>query len=82
MTLYLHGLCCDIDVETGPRQLPSRHLRKRLEALKSLFPRRKATRFSRKTRPPSPALNPGLGLAGRLYFFLRNIESSAPSGFG
>jgi hypothetical protein len=38
MTLYLHGLCCDIDVETGPRQLPSRHLRKRLETLKSLFP--------------------------------------------
>ena len=38
MTLYLHGLCCDIDVETGPRQLPSRHLRKRLEALKILFP--------------------------------------------
>lgn len=38
MTLYLHGLCCDIDVETGPRQLPSRQLRKRLEALKSLFP--------------------------------------------
>ncbi len=38
MTLYLHGLCCDIDVETGPRQLPSRHLRKRLEALKALFP--------------------------------------------
>jgi hypothetical protein len=38
MTLYLHGLCCDIDVETGPRQLPSRYLRKRLEALKNLFP--------------------------------------------
>ncbi len=38
MTLYLHGLCCDIDVETGPRQLPTRYLRKRLEALKSLFP--------------------------------------------
>ncbi len=38
MTLYLHGLCCDIDVETGPRQIPSRFLRKRLEALKSLFP--------------------------------------------
>ena len=38
MTLYMHGLCCDIDVETGPRQLPSRHLRKRLEALKRLFP--------------------------------------------
>jgi hypothetical protein len=38
MTLYMHGLCCDIDVETGPRQLPSRYLRKRLEALKHLFP--------------------------------------------
>jgi hypothetical protein len=38
MTLFLHGICCDIDVETGPRQLPSRYLRKRLEALKHLFP--------------------------------------------
>ena len=38
MTLYLHGICCDIDVDTGPRQLPSRYLRKRLELLKSLFP--------------------------------------------
>ncbi|MEP6715810.1 MAG: hypothetical protein ABJC09_09550, partial [Terriglobia bacterium] len=38
MTLYLHGICCDIDVETGPRQIPSRYLRKRLEALKDLFP--------------------------------------------
>jgi hypothetical protein len=38
MTLFMHGICCDIDVETGPRQLPSRHLRKRLEALKTLFP--------------------------------------------
>jgi hypothetical protein len=38
MTLYLHGVCCDIDVETGPRQIPSRYLRKRLEALKTLFP--------------------------------------------
>ena len=38
LTLFLHGICCDIDVETGPRQLPSRYLRKRLEALKNLFP--------------------------------------------
>ena len=38
LTLFLHGICCDIDVETGPRQIPSRYLRKRLEALKSLFP--------------------------------------------
>lgn len=37
-TLYLHGICCDIDVETGPRQLPSRCLRKRLQLLHSLFP--------------------------------------------
>lgn len=38
MTLFLHGICCDIDVETGPRQIPSRFLRKRLELLKSMFP--------------------------------------------
>jgi hypothetical protein len=38
LTLYLHGICCDIDVETGPRQLPSRYLRKRLNLLKTLFP--------------------------------------------
>jgi hypothetical protein len=38
LTLYLHGICCDIDVETGPRQLPSRHLRKRLNLLFALFP--------------------------------------------
>jgi hypothetical protein len=38
LTLYLHGICCDIDVETGPRQLPSRYLRKRLALLRELFP--------------------------------------------
>jgi hypothetical protein len=38
LTLYLHGICCDIDVETGPRQLPSRYLRKRLGLLKSFYP--------------------------------------------
>jgi hypothetical protein len=38
LTLYLHGICCDIDVETGPRQLPSRYLRKRLNILKNLYP--------------------------------------------
>ena len=37
LTLYLHGICCDIDVETGPRQLPSRFLRKRLQLLHSLY---------------------------------------------
>jgi hypothetical protein len=38
LTLYLHGTCCDIDVETGPRQMPSRYLRKRLELLYALYP--------------------------------------------
>ena len=38
LTLYLHGICCDIDVDTGPRQLPSRYLRKRLLLLEELFP--------------------------------------------
>jgi hypothetical protein len=38
MTLYLHGTCCDIDVETGPRQMPSRYLRRRLELLQNLYP--------------------------------------------
>jgi hypothetical protein len=38
LTLYLHGICCDIDVDTGPRQLASRHLRKRLELLRQAWP--------------------------------------------
>ncbi|MEX2261443.1 MAG: hypothetical protein WD696_05805 [Bryobacteraceae bacterium] len=38
LTLYLHGLCCDIDVETGPRQMASRYLRRRLEMLATAFP--------------------------------------------
>lgn len=38
LTLYLHGICCDIDVDTGPRQLPSRYLRRRLIAIEELFP--------------------------------------------
>lgn len=38
LTLYLHGICCDIDVETGPRQVASRYLRRRLQLIESLFP--------------------------------------------
>lgn len=38
LTLFLHGICCDIDVDAGPRQLPSRYLRKRLLALRQFFP--------------------------------------------
>jgi hypothetical protein len=37
LTLFLHGICCDIDVETGPRQLPSRFLRRRLQLLQNLY---------------------------------------------
>ena len=33
LTLYMHGLCCDIDVDPGPRQIRSRELRKRLNWL-------------------------------------------------
>ena len=38
LTLYLHGTCCDIDIETGPRQMPSRYLRRRIELLISMYP--------------------------------------------
>ncbi len=38
LTLYLHGICCDIDIEPGPRQLPSRYLRRRLEFFETLYP--------------------------------------------
>jgi hypothetical protein len=38
MTLFLHGICCDIDVEPGPRQIASRYLRKRLQYLQLQYP--------------------------------------------
>ena len=38
LTLFLHGLCCDINVDPGPRQLASRYLRRRLELLAEIFP--------------------------------------------
>ena len=38
LTLYLHGLCCDIDIEAGPRQLASRPLRRRLALLREILP--------------------------------------------
>jgi hypothetical protein len=37
-TLFLHGICCDIDVEPGPRQIASRYLRKRLQFLQGEYP--------------------------------------------
>jgi hypothetical protein len=38
LTLYLHGICCDIDVEPGPRQMPSPKLRRRLKLFRGIFP--------------------------------------------
>ncbi|MBI2685142.1 MAG: hypothetical protein HYX27_02420 [Acidobacteria bacterium] len=38
LTLFLHGICCDIDVEPGPRQIASRFLRKRLQFLQIEYP--------------------------------------------
>jgi len=55
LTLYLHGLCCDIDVEPGPRQLASRYLRKRLELLTEIFPPNPGTSvFPTEPRPEPP----------------------------
>ena len=38
LLLYLHGLCCDITVDPGPRQLPTKHMRKRLLRLRECLP--------------------------------------------
>ncbi|MCL4783536.1 MAG: hypothetical protein KJZ70_10925 [Bryobacterales bacterium] len=38
MTLFLHGICCDIDVEPSPRQIPSVEIRRRLELLRGFYP--------------------------------------------
>ena len=38
LTLYLHGLCCDIDVDRGPKLLPSKLIRARLMLLRSQLP--------------------------------------------
>ena len=38
LVLYLHGLCCDIDVAGGPRYMAGSHIRKRLLLLKDFLP--------------------------------------------
>jgi len=38
LTLYMHGLCCGIDLETGPQQLNSRDIRRRLNLLRQILP--------------------------------------------
>jgi len=37
LTLYMHGLCCDIDLEAGPRQLASPNIRRRLNLVRSFL---------------------------------------------
>ncbi len=55
LTLYLHGLCCDIDVEAGPRQLPSGRIRNRLELLRELLPPPKGVAVFPEELPQTPA---------------------------
>lgn len=38
LALYLHGLCCDIDLDNGPKQLASRYIRLRLHLLRDFLP--------------------------------------------
>lgn len=38
LVLYLHGLCCDIDLDNGPKQLASRYIRLRLQLLRDFLP--------------------------------------------
>ncbi len=38
LALYLHGLCCDIDLSAGPKQLPSKLIRARLSLLRQQLP--------------------------------------------
>ena len=38
LTLYLHGLCCDLELDAAPKQLASRYIRKRLLLLKDMLP--------------------------------------------
>ena len=56
LTLYLHGICCDIDVDTGPRQLPSRRSPKRSHCRRSRASQPRSSRLpsrcQRKILPP------------------------------
>ena len=38
VALYLHGLCCDIDLRANPKQLASKYIRKRLLVIKDHLP--------------------------------------------
>ena len=53
LALYFHGLCCDIDVEAGPRQLASKWIRKRLTLLRELLPAPKGVALFPEELPPT-----------------------------
>ncbi len=38
LALYMHGLCCDIELEGGPKRLSSQHLRTRLSLVRKVLP--------------------------------------------
>ena len=52
LALYMHGLCCDIDVEAGPRQLASSHVRRRLVLLREMLPPPKSVALFPEELPP------------------------------
>ena len=52
LALYMHGLCCDIDVEAGPRQLASSHVRRRLVLLREMLPPPKGVALFPEELPP------------------------------
>jgi hypothetical protein len=54
LTLYLHGLCCDIDVDPNPRQLGTPYLRRRLELLSEIYPPNPGYLVFPAAPPPEP----------------------------
>ncbi len=62
LTLYLHGTCCDIDVETGPRQMPSRYLRRQAGTADFVVPA--AGRIRGAAGAVEVALRQGCGASG------------------
>ena len=52
LALYMHGLCCDIDVEAGPRQLASSYVRRRLVLLREMLPPPKGVALFPEELPP------------------------------
>ncbi len=58
LLLYLHGLCCDITVEAGPQQLPTKYMRMRLLQLRERFPPPKGVPLFPEEIESAPARSP------------------------